>query len=225
MRVLVVEDDADVRELVRILLREEGHAADVAGDATDGALLARTNDYDLIVLDVRLPDGDGVEIARTLRREGRLEPILMLTAQRTPEEVVRGLDAGADDYLTKPFEPEVLKARVRALLRRAAPTRADPLACANLVVNRLTRQALVDGVRLPLTTKEFAMLEYLVLHADEVVTRAQLLEHVWERHRDPDSNVIDVHVARLRAKLRETASAARLETVRGVGFMITAGKG
>jgi DNA-binding response OmpR family regulator len=226
MKLLVVEDDDDVRELIRILLREEGHVVDTAATATDGGLLARVNEYDGIVLDVRLPDGNGLELARELRRERRPTPILLLTAQSGTQEVVRGLDAGADDYVVKPFAPDELKARLRAMLRRvggAAPV--DQLVCGQLVVNRLSRQALLGGRRLVLTAKEFGVLEHLVLHAEQVVTRTQLLEHVWDRVRDPDSNVIDVHVARLRAKLRRAAGRPRLTTVRGVGFMLTAAEG
>ncbi len=220
-KLLIVEDEADVRELVALVLREEGYAVDVAVDYTEGISLALTNDYDALVLDVRLPDGNGMDIARTLRRESRMVPILMLTAQRTPSDAVRGLDAGADDYLGKPFDVTELKARVRSLLRRGGPSRTDQLTCGTLVVNRLTRQALLAGERLTLTTKEFGVLEHLVAHAEQVVTRSALLEHVWERTRDPDSNVIDVHVARLRAKLREGEGMPKISTVRGVGFMLT----
>lgn len=220
-RILIVEDDADVRELVRIVLREEGHAVDTARDATEGLGLAMTNDYDAVVLDIRLPDGNGVDIARTLRRESRFVPILMLTANRTPSDTVRGLDAGADDYLGKPFDVTELKARVRSLLRRGGAARTDQLVCGALVVNRLTHQAFVNGNRLTLTAKEFGVLEHLVSYAERVVTRSTLLEKVWERSRDPDSNVIDVHVARLRSKLGSGEGVPQITTVRGVGFLLT----
>jgi DNA-binding response OmpR family regulator len=220
-KLLIVEDDADVRELVTLVMREEGYAVDSAADATEGLSLALTNDYDALVLDVRLPDGNGMDIARTLRRESRMVPILMLTAQRTPSDAARGLDAGADDYLGKPFDVTELKARIRSLLRRGGPARTDQLTCGALVINRLTRQALLDGDKLTLTTKEFGVLEHLLAHAEQVVTRSALLEHVWDRTRDPDSNVIDVHIARLRSKLRDGQGTPRIATVRGVGFMLT----
>jgi two-component system, OmpR family, response regulator len=220
-KLLIVEDDADVRELVTLVMREEGYAVDSAADATEGLSLALTNDYDALVLDVRLPDGNGMDIVRTLRRESRMVPILMLTAQRTPSDAARGLDAGADDYLGKPFDVTELKARIRSLLRRGGPARTDQLTCGALVINRLTRQALLDGDKLTLTTKEFGVLEHLLAHAEQVVTRSALLEHVWDRTRDPDSNVIDVHIARLRSKLREGEGTPRIATVRGVGFMLT----
>ena len=220
-KLLIVEDDGDVRDLVSLVLREEGYAVDAAPDATEGLSLAMTNDYDALVLDVRLPDGNGMDIARALRREQRSVPILMLTAQRTPSDAVRGLDAGADDYLGKPFDVTELKARIRSLLRRGGAARTDQLTCGALVVNRLTRQVLLAGERLTLTTKEFGVLEHLVAHAEQVVTRSTLLEKVWERTRDPDSNVIDVHVARLRGKLKDGQGTPRIATVRGVGFMLT----
>ena len=222
MKLLVIEDTDDVREVLRFALAEEGHIVDVASTGTDGHLLAMTNEYDGIVLDVLLPDRNGLDVARQLRRDGRATPILMLTAQRETGDVVRGLDAGADDYLTKPFSVEELKARVRALVRRSGgPLRSDQLAHGNVVVNRATKQVLVGGERTPLTPKEYALLELLLLHAEEVVTRTQVLEQVWERTRDPDSNVVDALVARLRARLRDHGATARVATVRGFGFMLS----
>jgi DNA-binding response OmpR family regulator len=222
MRLLVVEDTPDIAHVVRFALSEEGYAVDVAHTATDGLLAAQTQEYDGIVLDVLLPDRNGVEVVRQLRREGRATPVLMLTAQRETSDVIRGLDAGADDYLAKPFSVDELKARVRALTRRGGAARTEQVACGNVVLNRTTKQVLVAGQRTTLTPKEYALLEHLVLHADEVVTRTQVLERVWERDRDPDSNVIDALVARLRAKLKELGATARIETVRGFGFMLTA---
>jgi DNA-binding response OmpR family regulator len=144
----------------------------------------------------------------------------MLTGQRDRDDVVRGLDAGADDYLAKPFAFDELKARLRALLRRGGASRTDQLSCGNIVLNRVSRQALVGGTRLSLTPKEFALLEFLLLHVGQVVTRTQILERVWERQRDPDSNVIDALVARLRSKIRDARATAELATVRGFGFSL-----
>ena len=221
MKVLVIEDTDDVRELIRLVLSEDGYVVDVAATATDGCLSAQVNEYDGIVLDVMLPDRSGIDVARQLRREGRTTPILMLTAQREKADIVRGLDAGADDYLVKPFAVEELKARVRALVRRGGAVRDDQLTFGNVVLNRVTREVLVRGVRIDVTMKELLLLEYLLLHAEAVVTRSQVLERVWERSRDPDSNVIDALIARLRAKLTRGSSDARILTVRGFGFRLT----
>ena len=220
MKILIIEDDPDTRALVQFALSEDGYVVEDAGTVTDGAVLALTGEYDAILMDVVLPDGNGIELARRLRREGRSTPILMLTGQRDKEDVVRGLDAGADDYLAKPFAFDELKARLRALLRRGGASRTDQLSCGNIVLNRVSRQALVAGARLSLTPKEFALLEFLLLHVGQVVTRTQILERVWERQRDPDSNVIDALVARLRSKLRDAHATADLATVRGFGFSL-----
>ncbi|HEX7243694.1 MAG TPA: response regulator transcription factor [Longimicrobiaceae bacterium] len=222
MKILVVDDDAALAEFIRLGLQEEGYAADVAHSAEQGRRLACVYDYDGIVLDRVLPDGTGVEVARELRRRGHRVPILMLTARGASQEVVEGLDAGADDYLVKPFEMEVLKARVRALVRRGGAVRSERLSMADLVMDRLSRRAECQGRELRLTSKEFTLLEYFLLHPARVVTRTELLEKVWEIHFDPGSNVVDVHVARLRRKLEESGTRARLATVRGAGFMLTA---
>lgn len=218
MRLLVIEDDPDIRDLLVLVLREEGYAVDASADAFAGSVAAMTSDYDGIVMDFMLPDRSGPEVIQQLRREGRNVPVLMLSSRSTTQDIVRGLDAGADDYMVKPFEVAELKARMRALLRRGGAVRSDQLARGNVVVNRQTRQALIGGRRVDLTPKELGMLELLLLHYDEVVPRSLALGKVWERDRDPDSNVIDALVARLRSKLRSGEATVEIATVRGFGF-------
>jgi DNA-binding response OmpR family regulator len=225
LKLLVVEDDRMFAELIRRGLKEEGYAVDVAGDVAQGRMLAFVHDYDAILLDVMLPDGTGFQIARALREQGRHTPILMVTGEDDPTDVVHGLDIGADDYLTKPFDIRELKARVRALVRRGGARRQENLALAGVVLDRVGHRAMVDDRKLDLTPKEFSLLAYLLLHAERVVTRTELLEKVWDFHFDPGSNVVDVHVARLRGKLRRHNARARLATVRGAGFMLTTGAG
>jgi DNA-binding response OmpR family regulator len=223
MKLLVVDDDRLFAVLVQRGLREEGYAVDVAPTGNDARMLAHVNSYDGIILDVALPDITGLQLARELRAEGRPTPILMLTGNTSSADVVRGLDAGADDYLTKPFDMEVLKARVRALVRRGGASRTESLTFEDIVVDRLAHEARANGKPLALTPKEFSLLEHLLLHADQIVTRTTLLEKVWDLHFDPGSNVVDVHMARLRTKLRRNNAAARVNTVRGVGYRLTAG--
>lgn len=223
MKLLVVEDDRMLSELVRRALVEEGYAVDVAADGDQAETLAFVNDYDGIVLDLVLPGKSGLQLLQQLRREDRLTPTLILTGRRAKQDVVRGLDIGADDYLTKPFDLDELKARVRALLRRGGARRSDHLVIGGVVLDRRRRQVTIEGGPLRMTPKEFALLEYLMMRRDEVVTRTELLEKVWDLHFDPGSNVVDVHVARLRAKLREANCDLRLETVRGVGFVLVLG--
>lgn len=222
MKLLVVEDDRMLSELVRRALTEEGYAVDVASDGEQAETLAFINDYDGIVLDLVLPRKSGLQLLQQLRREGRVTPTLILTGRRAKQDIVRGLDVGADDYLTKPFDLDELKARVRALLRRGGARRSEQLAMGGVVLDRRRRQASVDGSQLRVTPKEFALLEYLMTKADEVVTRTELLEKVWDFHFDPGSNVVDVHVARLRAKLRLANADLHLDTVRGIGFVLAA---
>jgi DNA-binding response OmpR family regulator len=222
MKLLIVEDDRMLSALVRRALIEEGHTVDVAADGEQAEALAFVNDYDAIVLDLMLPGKSGLQVLQELRREGRATPTLILTGRRDKQDVVRGLDLGADDYLTKPFDLDELKARVRALLRRGGHRADDPVMLAGIVLDRRRRQATVDGQMLRMTRKEFALLERLMLNADDVVTRSELLEKVWEFQFDPGSNLVDVHVARLRAKLREANARVRLDTVRGIGFTLAA---
>jgi DNA-binding response OmpR family regulator len=220
MRILVVEDDRKVAGFIEMGLREEGYAVDLARDGDEAIVLAHVNDYDAILLDLMLPKKNGLQVAAELRREGRTTPILMLTARDATEDVVRGLDAGADDYLTKPFKFDELLARLRALVRRGGATRVERLTAGPLELDRLKHQAYVGGRSLDLTPREFQLLEHFMMHKDDVVRRTELLEKVWDMHFDPESNVVDVHVGNLRRKLREAGYDGLIKTVRGVGFRL-----
>lgn len=219
MRILVVEDERKVAAFIRQGLQEEGHAVDVAGDGEEAGLLAHVNDYDVILLDIGLPRKNGFQVASDLRRAGRTTPILMLTSRDGTEDVVRGLDAGADDYLAKPFHFEELLARVRALVRRGGTGRLEELRLGDLILDRDRHRASVAGAGLELTPKEFQLLEFFLQRVDTVVRRTTLLEKIWDMHFDPESNVVDVHVGNLRRKL-STAGGPPIETVRGVGFVL-----
>jgi len=220
MKLLIVEDDRMLSELVRRALVEDGYAVDVAFDGEQAEALAFVNDYDAIVLDLLLPGKSGLHLLQQMRRENRLTPTLILTGRATKEDVVRGLDVGADDYLTKPFELDELKARVRALVRRGGPRRSDQLTFGGVTLDRRRRIVTIAGEAQRMTPKEFALLEYFMTKPEEVVARTELLEKVWDLHFDPGSNVVDVHVARLRSKLRLANAGVGLETVRGVGFVL-----
>jgi DNA-binding response OmpR family regulator len=221
MRILVVEDDKKVANFLEQGLREDGYSVDVAHDGTDGALMAHVHSYDLLILDVMLPGKTGFDIVRELRREGTPVPILLLTARDAAEDIVRGLDAGADDHLSKPFSFEVLLARVRALIRRGGAQRSERLHYADLELDRLQHSAARAGRDLKLTAKEFQLLEFFLLHPEEVLRRTLLLEKVWDLRFDPMSNVVDVHIAKLRQKLRAGGDAPLIHTVRGVGYILS----
>jgi two-component system copper resistance phosphate regulon response regulator CusR len=220
MKVLLVEDDRKVAGFIEQGLKEEGYVVDVAADGEEATMLAHVYEYDMILLDVMLPKKNGFQVAMELRREGRKTPILMLTSRDAVEDVVRGLDAGADDYLAKPFRFEELLARIRALARRGGAERMEVLRFGEIVLDRLRHTASVGEHKLDLTAKEFQLLEYFLLHLEEVVRRTTLLEKVWDMHFDPESNVVDVHVGNLRRKLAAYTSTERIETVRGVGFCL-----
>ncbi|MHB1327701.1 MAG: response regulator transcription factor [Gemmatimonadales bacterium] len=224
MKVLLVEDDRKVAGFIEQGLKEEGYVVDVAPDGDEATMLAHVYDYDVILLDVMLPKKNGFQVALELRREGRNTPILMLTSRDAGEDIVRGLDAGADDYLTKPFRFDELLARIRALHRRGGAERLDVVRVGPFEIDRLKHQASADGKRIDLTAKEFQLFEYFMLHPAEVVRRTTLLEKVWDMHFDPESNVVDVHVGNLRRKLLKYAADPQIVTVRGVGFSLRSGE-
>jgi two-component system copper resistance phosphate regulon response regulator CusR len=221
MKILLVEDNKKVASFVEKGLREEGYAVDVAYDGVDGALKAHVYDYDVVLLDVMLPGKTGLEIVHELRKQGKRVPVLLLTAMDATEDIVRGLDLGADDYLTKPFTFEELLARIRALLRRGGARRTDRLMYADIELDRLRHVASRGGTRLDLTPKEYQVLEYFMLKPEHVVRRTELLEKVWDLQFDPMSNVVDVHMANLRKKLQSDEKPPVLHTVRGVGYMLS----
>ena len=223
MKILVVEDDRKVAGFIEQGLKEEGHVVDVAPDGDEATMLAHVYEYDVILLDVVLPKKNGFQIATELRREGRSTPILMLTSRDSTEDVIRGLDAGADDYLAKPFRFDELLARIRALARRGGAERLEVLRFGSITVDRLRHSAKVNNTELSLTPKEFQLLEFFLLHPQEVVRRTTLLEKVWDMHFDPESNVVDVHVGNLRRKLAAAAGEQLITTVRGVGFSLRNG--
>ncbi len=223
MRILVVEDDKKVASFLEKGLREEGYAVDVAHDGPAGLMRAHVYDYDLLILDVMLPGMTGLEIIRDLREREKSVPALMLTARDAREDVVRGLDAGADDYLAKPFGFDELLARIRALLRRGGTARLDRLLYDDVELDRAKHAAFRAGKRLDLTPKEFQLLDYFLVNRERVVRRTELLEKVWDLRFDPMSNVVDVHVGHLRRKLREAGADPLLHTVRGVGYVLRKG--
>jgi two-component system, OmpR family, copper resistance phosphate regulon response regulator CusR len=222
MRILVIEDDKKVASFLERGLREEGYAVDTAYDGVDGSMKAHVYDYDLAIIDIMLPGKTGYEIVHGLRKEQKYYPVLLLTARDATEDVVRGLDAGADDYMTKPFSFDELLARVRALTRRGGSGRQERLVYRDVELDRIRHIATRGGQRLDLTPKEFQLLEYLLLHPEALVRRTELLEKVWDLHFDPMSNVVDVHVGNLRKKLREGGREPLIHTIRGVGYLFQA---
>ena len=222
MRVLLVEDDPDVADYLEKGLREHGHTVDRAADGKNGLFLATTEPYDVMVVDRMLPELDGVAIVKAVRATGNNSPVLILSTLGEVDDRVEGLRAGADDYLTKPFAFSELMARLEALRRRAtaAVTNETELRVGNLVLDLLARVARRSDRVIDLQPREFQLLEYLMRHAGQVVTRTMLLEHVWDYHFDPQTNVIDVHVSRLRGKIDKGFDRPLLHTVRGAGYMI-----
>jgi len=220
MRILVIEDDEEAARLLARGLREEGWVVDVAHTGAAGDEMATINTYDAIVLDWMLPDHDGVAICRALRKSGVQAPILMLTARDAIEDRVIGLNAGADDYLTKPFAFAELLARLHALFRRSELTRPILLTVNDLTLDPRSHEVARGGIPISLTPKEYAILETLMRHAGEVVSRTYLGEHVWEDERDSLMNLVDVHVSHLRRKIDQDAVTPLIHTVRGRGYRV-----
>ena len=224
MRVLLIEDDTETGRYLAKALGESGHTVDVAADGEDGLALARDGQHDVLIVDRMLPSRDGLSVVRTLRAEGVRTPVLFLSALGEVDDRVKGLKAGGDDYLTKPFAISELLARVEALVRRAQPEEAQArFTVGDLVLDRLSRRVTRGDEVIQLQPREFRLLEYLMKHAGQIVTRTMLLEQVWDYHFDPQTNVIDVHISRLRGKIDKGFDKPLLQTVRGAGYMISDG--
>jgi len=219
-RVLVIEDEAKIASFIKRGLMEEGYDVEVASDGKEGLESALNGLFDLIVLDIGLPEIDGMEVCRTLRTRGRLTPIIFLTARDSVHDKVLGLDMGADDYLTKPFAFEEFLARVRSLLRKAQQKADTRLKVADLVLDTKTRKVERDGRPIDLSTKEFALLQYLMENQGAVLSRMDICEKVWDIHFDTTTNVIDVHINRLRKKVDHDWPVKLIQTVRGAGYTL-----
>ena len=223
MRILLVEDEGDAAAVLAKGLREHAYAVDIANDGGQALEQAAINEYDVIVLDLLLPTLDGLEVCRRLRSEGTTTPILMLTARGEPDQRVEGLDAGADDYLPKPYHFPELLARVRALLRRGPALASAVLRIEDLTIDTRGQQVRRAERQIQLTTKEYALLEYLVRRQGQVVGRADIAEHVWDDSFDPLSNLIEVYIQRLRRKIDDGEAVKLIHTRRGAGYCLTAG--
>ena len=221
MRVLVIEDDRETAQFLQRSLRESGHTADVAGDGDSGLAMAREGRYDVLIVDRMLPKRDGLSVIGELRAKGVDTPVLILSALGQVDDRVKGLRAGGDDYLTKPYAFSELLARIEALARRTSPEEGSTrFVVGDLVLDRLSHKVTRAGEPIMLQPREFRLLEYLMKHAGQVVTRTMLLENVWDYHFDPQTNVIDVHVSRLRSKIDKNFATPLLHTVRGAGYTI-----
>lgn len=220
MRILVVEDDRDLNRQLVTACRDAGYAVDAAFDGEEGHFLGDTEPYDAIILDIGLPKMDGLSVLEAWRRDGRLVPVLLLTARDRWSDKVAGIDAGADDYVAKPFHMEEVLARLRALTRRAAGRASNELEVGRVRLDVKAGRLTVDGNPIKLTSHEFRLMQYLMLHMDKVVSRTELVEHLYDQDFDRDSNTIEVFVGRLRKKM----GIDLIETVRGLGYRIASGK-
>jgi heavy metal response regulator len=224
MRILVIEDEKKVASFIKKGLEEEHYSVDTAYDGETGLYMAEVNEYDLIILDLMIPKIDGLEVLRRVRRNKNNVPILVLTAKDTAEDIVKGLDSGCDDYLTKPFNFIVFLARIRALLRREKLDKEPILKIADLTLSPMTHKVRRKGKEIELTSKEYALLEYFMRNPDKVLTRTMISEHVWDYHFDSFTNVIDVYVNYLRRKIDKDFEPKLIHTIRGVGYILSANR-
>lgn len=218
MRILVIEDERKVASFIRRGLEEERYIVETAADGQAGLDLALNNVFDAIVLDVMLPRLDGYSVLRAIREEGLAVPVIMLTARGTTEDRVQGLDLGADDYLAKPFHFEELAARLRSILRRSSTEKSTKLQCADLTLDLVTHYAFRAEKEIELTTKEYALLEYMMRNKDRILSRSMIMQHVWKHDFDPESNIIDVYVKRVRQKIERPGQSQLIHSIRGVGY-------
>ena len=221
MRILVIEDNHRLSNSLKLNLAHEGYSVDIAYDGQEGQDLAELTPYDLIILDILLPEKDGLEVCRELRRRRIHTPILLLTARDSVDDRVQGLDCGADDYLVKPFAMRELLARLRALLRRPQPYTSRQLEIGELILDPVIHSVEREGRPIDLTPREFALLEYLMYHPNQVITREMIEQHIWNYDLECESNVIDVYVRRLRRKIDDPFATKLLTTIRGVGYRLT----
>jgi DNA-binding response OmpR family regulator len=221
MRILVIEDEKKVASFIKKGLEEEHYAVDTAYDGEIGLYMADVNEYDLIVLDLMIPKIDGLEVLKRIRSSKNNVPILILTAKNTMEDIVKGLDSGCDDYLTKPFNFMVFLARIRALLRREKIEKEPLIKIADVILSPVTHKVTRRGMEIELTSKEYALLEYFMRNPDRVLTRTMISEHVWDYHFDSLTNVIDVYVNYLRKKIDKDFEPKLIHTIRGVGYILS----
>ena len=221
MRILVIEDERRLANIIKKGLTEEGFAVDAAYDGEEGQYLAESEEYDLIVLDIMLPKVDGLTICKELRAKNIKIPVLMLTAKSEVEDKIKGLDSGADDYMTKPFSFLELRSRIHALIRRSKQEASPTLAISDLELDPIKHKVMRSGKLIKLTPKEFAVLELLLRHKDEVVTRTMVIEHVWDYNFEGMSNIVDVFVASLRRKVDKDSYVKLIHTIHGVGYKVS----
>ena len=220
MRILIIEDEPDVATFIQKVLKEENHTADIAYEGQEGEQFALTEDYDLIVLDIMLPKKNGFHVLKTLRSQKIQTPVLILTARGEVSDRVAGLDAGADDYLVKPFAVAELRARVRSLLRRQSPDKSPLLQVGNLTLNPVTHEVSMDHESISLTNREYAILEYLLRNKNRLLSKGMIAEHVWDFHFSSDYNLIEVYIRRLRKKIEKNSSDKLIHTIRNSGYII-----